>query len=78
MSGLKLKSGGSPHDENDEIRLAVGFGSLATWSVHVIVTGPPASLESIIAPFAAVMATTGIVTAGVPATVGFRNPAALL
>ena len=66
MSGLKLKSGGRPHDENDEMRFAVGLGSLATWFVQVIVTAPPARRLSMITPLTAVIATTGTVIAGVP------------
>ena len=66
MSGLKLRSGASPNEEKLEMRFAVGFGSLTTWFVHVIVTAPAASRPLISAPRSAVTATTGIVIAGVP------------
>ena len=78
MSGLKLRSGARPNDEKLEIRFAVGFGSLTIWLVHVIVTAPAARRPLIRAPLSAEIATTGIVIAGVPATVGETNPAALL
>ena len=42
------------------------------------VVGPAAMAVFSVAPCAAVMATTGMVMAGVPATVGFSAPAALL
>ena len=75
---MKLRSGANPYDEKLEINPPVGFGSLAIWLVQVIVTGPLASRLSISAPLAAVIATTGIVIGGVPATVGEMKPAALL
>ena len=82
MSGFSARSGESPYELKEEIRLPVGFVIDTCPSVQVIVTGPAARRESINAPSAAVIATTGMVmttgTSGVGATVGLMKPAALL
>src|SRR5438067_13366514 len=78
MSGLKLRSGASPYDEKVEMRFAVGLGSLANVSVHVIVTAPAARRPLITTPRAEVIAATGIVMSGGPVSVGERKPATVL
>jgi hypothetical protein len=75
---LNDRSGGRPYDEKLEISPAVACGSLISVGVQVIVVSPAAMRASMTAPSAAVMATTGIVIAGVPATVGLMRPAAVL
>ena len=56
----------------------MGFGNVPVSFVHVSVVGPAAMRPSITAPSAAVIATTGIVIGGEPATVGLSAPATLL
>ena len=66
---------------SDKIGLMAPYDAstaLVVVDVHVIVTGPPARRESIRTPFTSVIATTGIVIAGVPVTVGEMNPGTLL
>src|SRR6185295_17299515 len=78
MSGLSVRSGVTPYELKLEIRPPVGFGSDTTPEVHVIAGASAAMRPSIIAPSAEPIETTGIVIDGVPATVGFTMPAALL
>src|SRR6185436_6476812 len=79
-SGLSERSGGRPYELKEEMSPAVaaGAGNEPTEFVHVILTGPPASRLSINTPSVTDTATTGIVIAGVPATVGLTRPGALL
>ena len=78
MSGLRLKSGARPNDEKVEMRPPVGLGALTISVLQVSVTGPTASRAAINSPSVPVTATTGIVIAVGPATVGFSGAATLL
>ncbi len=70
MSGFRSSSASSPYELNDEISPPVGFVNVPVSSVQVIVTGPATSRLWISRPSVSEMATTGIVIAGDPATVG--------
>src|SRR5215510_4814772 len=76
--GLKLRSGGRPKLLNPESNPPVPKGKPAKLLVHVRVVGPAAMAASRVAPWAAVMVTTGMVMAGVPSTVIASAPATLL
>ena len=67
-----------PYELNDEIRPPVGFAILPSAALQVSVVAPAAICALTAAPSVLVMETTGMVTAGVPATVGFTAPATLL
>ena len=56
----------------------MAFGNVPRSVPHVSVVGPAAIRASRIAPSAALIATTGIVIGGEPATVGLNAPATLL
>src|SRR4030067_3749479 len=78
MSGLTTRSGLSPYELNDEIRPPVGLTKVPVRFVHVMVTGPAASRSLMSTPSVSEIATTGIVVAGGPATVGLKRPPTLL
>src|SRR4051812_13832022 len=82
ISGFRLRSAATPHDENDEMRPPSAFGMEENRAVHVMVVGPAAMRPSSVAPSAARIATTGMVPpgafAGTGATVGLMVPEVLL
>ena len=78
MSGLVLRSGDTPHELKLEMKPPVTLGIDTDPPVQVIETGPAWMRESRSTPSASVIPTTGIVTGGEPATLGFSCPPALL
>ena len=62
-SGLRSSVAVVPYELKDEMRPPVGFTTVTVPAVHVSVTGPEASRESISAPSVSEIATTGIVMA---------------
>ena len=78
MSGLKLRSGDGPYELNDEISPPVGLGMLTEALLQAMVVAPAAMRLFRVSPSAAEIETTGMVTAGEPATVGDTMPEMLL
>ena len=78
MSGLSSSVAAVPYELKLEIRLPVAFGNVPRSVPQVSVVGPAAIRPSRMAPSAAVIATTGIVIGGGPATVGLSAPGTLL
>src|SRR5262245_27098524 len=68
MSGLIERPGDRPYELNEEINAPVGLTNVAVSFVQVMLTDPEARRPSISTPSESRINTTGIVTAGVPAT----------